>query len=57
MVIFAAGIADRAFPDRADSYHLLAKSLVPPQSLPWAFHDLEREVRWYIKQAGRGIVG
>jgi len=52
MVIFAAEIARQDFPDRVRGYIGLAENLVPPQSLTWTYHDLEREVRWYIKRVG-----
>ena len=52
MVIFAAEIARKDFPDRVRGYIGLAENLVPPQSLTWTYHDLEREVGWYIKRVG-----
>jgi len=52
MVLFAAEIARKDFPDRVRGYIGLAENLVPSGSRPWGLADLEREVGWYIKRVG-----
>src|SRR3989475_13181443 len=50
--LFAARIAEEAFPGRSDRYLALAKSLVPPRPILWSFTALREEADGYITSVG-----
>ena len=49
--MFAARIAEEAFPERARCYLFLAKSLIPRHPALWSFTALREEVDGYIEGA------
>jgi len=50
--LFAARIAEGAFPERSHRYLFIAKSLVPPRPVLWGFASVREEVDWYVKRVG-----